>query len=75
VIVDQSSPEWPRQQVADRIRQQITAGEIGPKLPSHMDLAERLGVAPKTVERALKILKDEGLIYSVPGRGTFVRQE
>jgi DNA-binding GntR family transcriptional regulator len=72
VIVDQSSPEWPRKQVADRIRRQIADGEIGPRLPSHMDLAERLGVAPKTVERALAILKDEGLIYSVPGRGTFV---
>jgi DNA-binding GntR family transcriptional regulator len=26
-----------------------------------------------TVQRALAILKEEGLIYSVPGRGTFVK--
>lgn len=72
-MIDPQSPDWPRVQVAGRIREQIAAGELGPKLPSHMDLADQLGVAPRTVQRALEILRDEGLIYSVPGRGTFVR--
>ena len=74
-MIDPQSPDWPRVQVAARIREQIAAGTLGPKLPSHMDLAEQLGVAPRTVQRALEILRDEGLIYSVPGRGTFVRSQ
>jgi DNA-binding GntR family transcriptional regulator len=40
-----------------------------------MDLAEQMGVAPNTVQRALRVLRDEGLIYSVAGRGTFVSQQ
>jgi hypothetical protein len=31
------------------------------------------GALAMTVQRALAILKEEGLIYSVPGRGTFVK--
>jgi DNA-binding GntR family transcriptional regulator len=72
VPIDPSSPEWPRVQVANRIRQQIQAGQLGPKLPSHMELAQQMGVAPMTVQKALAILREEGLVYSVAGRGTFV---
>jgi GntR family transcriptional regulator len=75
VPIDHDGPDWPRKQVADRIRQKIEAGEIGPKLPSHMDLAEQMEVAPRTVQRALELLKADGLIYTVPGRGTFVRPQ
>ena len=72
-MIDPQSPDWPRVQVAARIRGQIAAGELGPKLPSHVDLAEQLGVAPRTVQRALDILRDEGVVFTVPGRGTFVK--
>ena len=74
VKIDPESPDWPYVQVAARLRERIETGELGPKLPSHMELANQMGVAPMTVQRALKILRDEGLIYSVPGRGTFVVQ-
>jgi GntR family transcriptional regulator len=47
---------------------------VGPKLPSQMQMAEEIGVSPKTIEKALDILKAEGLIYGIPGRGTFVRE-
>jgi DNA-binding GntR family transcriptional regulator len=39
-----------------------------------MQLAQRLGVSPMTIQRALRVLKGEGLLYSEPGRGTFVRR-
>lgn len=71
--VDPDSPEWPYQQVAAWLREQIASGEIGPRLPSAMKLAEQLGVAPRTVQRAITELKAEGLVYAVSGRGTFVR--
>jgi GntR family transcriptional regulator len=72
VSIDPDAAEWPYQQVATLLREQIASGALGPRLPSHMDLAERLGVAPRTVQRALSVLRAEGLIYSVSGRGTFV---
>jgi DNA-binding GntR family transcriptional regulator len=73
VEIDPTSPDWPKQQVADQLRAKIESGEMGPLLPSIMKLAELTGTSAMTVQRALAILKEEGLIYSVPGRGTFVR--
>lgn len=71
-MIDATSPEWPRDQVARIIRERIRSGDWSPRLPSQMQLAEELGVAPKTIEKALDILKAEGLVYGVPGRGVFV---
>ena len=70
--IDPESPDWPYRQAATTLRRRIVSGELGPKLPSHMDLAQQLGIAPRTVQRALKILMDDGLVYAVAGRGTFV---
>jgi GntR family transcriptional regulator len=74
LMIDPDSPQWPYQQVAAILRDRIDRGELGPRLPSHMQLAQQLGVSPMTVQRALRVLKDEGLLYSEPGRGTFVRR-
>jgi DNA-binding GntR family transcriptional regulator len=73
MVIDPAAPEWPRDQAARLIRERIESGEWGPKLPAQMKMAEEIGVSPKTMEKALAILRDEGLIYGVPGRGTFVR--
>lgn len=62
-------------QVADSLRSEIAAGALAPgdKLPSIRNLAERFGVAPMTAQSAIELLRSEGLIYTSPGRGTFVR--
>lgn len=73
MVIDSRAPDWPRQQAARIIRERIASGEYADKLPSIMKLADAIGVAPKTIEKALAILKDEGLVYGVVGRGTFVR--
>ena len=75
VSIDAASPDWPYQQVAARIRERIRAGELGPRLPSYMNLAHELGVSPMTVQRAIGVLRDEGLVVTYPGRGTFVTPE
>jgi DNA-binding GntR family transcriptional regulator len=75
VSIDADSPDWPYQQVAARIRERIRAGELGPRLPSYMNLAHELGVSPMTVQRAIGVLRDEGLVVTYPGRGTFVVPE
>lgn len=75
IQIDPESPVYPYVQVADQLRQGIEAGEVGPLLPSIMELTEETGLVVGTIRRAIRILKDEGLIYTVPGRGTFVVPE
>jgi GntR family transcriptional regulator len=74
VKIDNDSPEHPYVQLADLLREQIRAEEIGPRVPSIMELADESGLSAATVKRALGLLRNEGLIYTVPGRGTFVRK-
>lgn len=65
----------PYLQAAELLRGEITSGRLKPgdKLPSSRTLQERYGIASSTVQNALRLLKSEGLIYSVQGRGSFVR--
>lgn len=39
-----------------------------------MELADETDLSAATVKRAMGLLRDEGLICAVPGRGTFVRK-
>jgi GntR family transcriptional regulator len=72
VKIDPASPDHPYVQVADQLRARITSREITSLLPSIMELTEETGLAPNTIRRAIKILVDEGLVQTIPGRGTFV---
>jgi DNA-binding GntR family transcriptional regulator len=74
VKIDPDSPEHPYVQLAGMLRERIRTGEVGPRVPSIMELADRSELSPATVKRALRLLQDEGLIYTVRGRGTFVRR-
>jgi DNA-binding GntR family transcriptional regulator len=74
VPIDPDAQDWPYQQVAAQIRQRIQAGDWGPRLPSYMTIAHDLDVAPMTVQRAIRVLVDEGLVVTRPGRGTFVAE-
>jgi GntR family transcriptional regulator len=60
--------------VADDIAARIRSGELKPgaRLLSERALAERYEVAYGTVRRAMKELREAGLVESVHGRGTFV---
>lgn len=61
--------------VAADLRALVTGGDYGPDdpLPTEMELAQRYGVSRQTVRRAFLDLVNEGLVYRVAGRGTFVR--
>lgn len=62
-------------QIADQIRDQITAGAVekGRQLPSERDLATSLGVSRPTVREALIALEVAGLVEVRVGVGAFVR--
>ena len=62
------------EQVAAEIRRAIAEGEAGPgdRLPPARDLAAVLGVNANTALRALRMLRDEGLLEFRRGRGVTV---
>lgn len=72
--IDYDAPVTPYRQIAAWIRARIESGELQPgrKLPSESDLMGELGVARTTARRAYRLLAEEGWIYTVPGRGSFV---
>ena len=74
-MIDVKSPDHPYMQIAKQLRDGIASGQYGDPLPSVKEIAKEAGVATGTVNRAYELLKDEGLVYSVPGRGMFVRKE
>lgn len=69
--------EYLYQKVADQLRKLIRDGNIAPgaRLPSMDDLAATHKVNRLTVNRALSQLKAEGLVVSIPTRGTYVPDE
>jgi GntR family transcriptional regulator len=62
------------EQVAAQIRRAIAEGEAGAgdRLPPAQDLAAEIGVNRNTVLRALRTLRDEGLVDFRRGRGVIV---
>lgn len=61
--------------IAAYYRREISEGQLPPlrQLPASRDLAKKLGVATMTVQAAYSQLRDEGLVVTRQGSGTFVR--
>jgi len=76
-VVERGTAVPPSRQIADTLRGKIASGEYAPgsALPSIVQLSDEFEVTTNTVRKALGILRDEGLIESVPGYGTFVRKD
>jgi DNA-binding transcriptional regulator YhcF (GntR family) len=72
--IDRADPLPLHEQVAGEIRRAIADGEAraGERLPPARDLAAVLGVNSNTVFRALRLLRDEGLLEFRRGRGITV---
>jgi len=77
VKIDSQSSMLLFEQVAAELRRAIADGEAEPgeRLPPAKDLAAVLGVNPNTVLRALRQLRDEGLLEFRRGRGVTVSME
>jgi GntR family transcriptional regulator len=74
VKVDRGDRRDLYEQVAGELRRAIAEGEARPgeRLPPAKDLAAVLDVNPNTVLRALRLLRDEGLLEFRRGRGISV---
>jgi len=74
IRIDLRSREPSYLQLAAVLRERIESGEIPPEeaLPSITYLVQETGLAVGTVRKAIKVLADEGLVVTVPGRGSFV---
>jgi len=72
--IDPGLPVPLHEQVAGAIRRAIAEGEAGPgdRLPPARELAAVLGVNANTVLRALRQLRDDGLLEFRRGRGITV---
>lgn len=64
------------EQIQDAIRRLILTGVLAEdeKLPSVRELAQQLSINPNTIQRAYRELESSGCIYSVAGKGSFVKK-
>jgi DNA-binding GntR family transcriptional regulator len=64
--------EW--QRIARAVEEEIRSGRIPPggALSSITRLAETHGVADRTIRRALRDLRERGLIETLPHKGSYV---
>lgn len=65
------------EQVVEKLERLIASGGLEPltKMPSVRSLAMELSVNPNTVQRAYAQLEQDGYLYTVSGRGSFVTAE
>lgn len=72
--IDPIAPVPPYRQIAEILRRRITTGKYPPdsRIPTESELVEEFEVARSTARRAVEVLREAGLIYTVPNRGSYV---
>jgi GntR family transcriptional regulator len=75
VTVDHDSPEPLYRQVGAILRRRIASGEITARLPSLKTIAQEYGVSHITAEKAVALLREEGVVVVVVGRGAYVKKD
>jgi DNA-binding GntR family transcriptional regulator len=76
IYIDRDSETPVYVQLAEGLRQQILKGTYRPgeKLPSENMLVEMSMVSPMTVRRAINLLASQGIVTTMRGSGTFVKE-
>lgn len=64
------------EQIKDGFRKLIISNSISAneKLPSVRELAASLAINPNTIQKAYRDLENDGYIYTIAGKGTFVAE-
>ena len=73
MVIELDGPNPIYCQIACVIRERISDGtyKLERTIPSEAEACDEFGVSRRTARAAYALLKDEGLILRVPGRGTF----
>ncbi|MEV6397213.1 GntR family transcriptional regulator [Streptomyces sp. NPDC051907] len=74
--IDHGSPTPVYRQIAALIIADIERGAlvVNRKIPSESALTQRFGVARETARNAVRFLREEGYVFTVPQRGTYVSE-
>lgn len=72
--IEHNGPVTPYRQLAGILRARIARGDWQPQRPiaSETSLVQEYGLARSTVRRSVKLLVEDGTVFVVPQRGTFV---
>jgi GntR family transcriptional regulator len=75
-MIEHGGPVPVYEQVADALAARIASGELQPNkpIPSETAIVQEFGIARGTARRAVALLRERGLVYTVPMRGTYVRE-
>ena len=75
-MIDPDGPIPVYRQVADILAARIAEGKLiaHRPIPSEASIVQEFGVARGTARRAVALLRERGLVYTVPQRGTYVGQ-
>lgn len=75
-VINPAGPQLVYVVVADHLTQQIRDGRlpVGARLMGELAMAEAYGIARMTAARAVRELRDRGLVITVRGKGTFVER-
>ena len=76
-LVNPKSKQPLYEQLVEQLRKQLFLGIVkaGQALPSVRQLATELGINPNTIQKAYRRMEAEGMIISVPGKGSFISDD
>ena len=74
LLVNPRSKQPLYEKLVEQLRRQLFLGvvEAGQAMPSVRQLATELGINPNTIQKAYRRMEAEGMIVSVPGKGSFI---
>jgi DNA-binding GntR family transcriptional regulator len=72
--IDHEAPLTPYKQLAEILKARIRRGDFRPgrAIPSENQLVQEYGLARSTVRRAVAVMVEDGWVFTVPARGSFV---
>jgi DNA-binding GntR family transcriptional regulator len=76
-VVITGGPEPVYRQLAAILRARIVSGDLAPDapLPSETALCQEYGISRDSVRKAVRLLRDEGLVVTVQGKGSYAARK